>query len=130
MQRILMSAAEVAALQHEHGVLLRELGRLQGKLGDDLSRLERENLRLRAALLVTRTAWFWGLASPGQVKRTSDPSHAGAERTTIRAVPDVLGPVLCRIACEGHAHFWLGEQGQCERTGDACERLLPGSTWS
>lgn len=122
MHATMMSAVDAAALQREHGALLRYLGRLQQGLGGEVSRLERENLRLRAALLVQRTAWLWGLAPP---KAASVPQHdraptASASTSLARAS---VSQVLCQVACEGHAHHWLAEAGQCRRSGEACERL-------
>jgi hypothetical protein len=117
MSPTLMSAAEAAVLRHEHGVLLRRLGRLQRELGSDLARLERENLRLRATLLLTRTAWLWGLAPPpaAPARRVGTAGPSGA--------PATVQQLLCQVACTGHAHYWLGEGGQCSRSGAACERL-------
>lgn len=118
----MMHAVDAAALQREHGALLRYLGRLQQGLGTELQRLHSENLRLRAALLVTRTAWFWGLAP---LNTASAPPHdrLPAVRANAPWVKASVSQVLCQVACEGHAHYWLGESGQCNRSGEACERL-------
>jgi hypothetical protein len=121
MSPIPMAAAEAVALQYEHGVLLRRLGQLQRELGSDLARLERENLRLRAALLLTRTAWLWGLAPP------PDAPARELRAAEVSAAPATVQQLLCQVACTGHAHHWLGEDGLCSRSGEACERLAaPG----
>lgn len=120
MRPILMSTAEAVVLRHEHGVLLRQLARLQQGLGAELARLERENLGLRATLLLARTAWLWGLAppptaaTPPRPRRPIGTSHDG---------PATVQQLLCQVACTGHAHYWLGEQGQCRRSGEACNHL-------
>ncbi|MEZ5702753.1 MAG: hypothetical protein R3E42_13695 [Burkholderiaceae bacterium] len=31
--------------------------------------------------------------------------------------------VICQTGCVGHAHPWLAPDGQCRRSGDACERI-------
>ena len=106
-----------AALQGEHALLLRYLGQVQQRLSLRLYRLETENLSLRAALLVQRTAWLWGLGppavpAPAAGEKVADP-QASAHR------------LLCRVGCEGHAHAWLTEEGQCRRTGAACDTVGP-----
>jgi hypothetical protein len=110
----------VAELQHEHGVLLRYLGEVQRGVSVRLARLEADNLRLRAALMVNRTAWLWGLGPPVTLA-----GHTGATPVTPPASPL---RVLCRVGCEGHAHAWLDEGGQCRRTGSACEALAVPAT--
>ncbi|MFN4003804.1 MAG: hypothetical protein ACK4J1_03720 [Hylemonella sp.] len=105
-----------AALRLEHGVLLRQLARLQRELTPVLQRLQQENLRLRAALLVQRTAWLWGLrlppSAPGR-RRSAGGSDAGAAGADW----------LCQVGCVGHAHPWLQPDGRCQRSGQPCTRL-------
>jgi hypothetical protein len=103
--------AALHALQREHGVLLRQLARLQRELSPVLQRLQQENLRLRAAVLVQRTAWLWGLKPP---IRTAVPrgSGAGGEQGS--------QDWLCQVGCSGHAHAWLQPDGRCKRHGRLC----------
>lgn len=115
-----LTSAAVAELQREHGLLLRYLGQVQQRLSDRLYRLENENLRLRAALVVQRTAWLWGLGPParsdGPAGVTSSDSPSSAHR------------VLCQVGCEGHAHAWLTDDGQCRRTGGVCDAMAMRET--
>lgn len=122
MSASMMSAVDAAALQREHGALVRYLGRLQQGLGTELQRLHGENLRLRAALLVTRTAWLWGLA-PSNTASAPPHDRSPAVRADTSLADASVSQVLCQVACEGHAHYWLGEDGRCQRSGEACERL-------
>lgn len=118
----------VSALIEEHAVLSRQLGGLQLRVSTllaqqraEIGRLDREAVRLRGQLLVTRTALLWGLASAVVHTR---PVGADDRPTRDRTptLPEAR-PVLCRVACIGHAHVWLDDQGQCTRDGQACERL-------
>ncbi len=113
-------SAPLAELQHEHGVLLRYLGEVQRGVSARLARLEADNLRLRAALLVNRTAWLWGLGPPA--------TPAGRTGATLATPPASALRVLCQVGCAGHAHAWLDEGGQCRRTGSACEALAAPAT--
>jgi hypothetical protein len=114
------AAVPPATLQHEYAALLRYVARLQQRVGGELVRLERENLRLRAALLVQHTAWLWGLAAPS-TPAAGPPRRAPACEAN---APPTFGQVLCQVACEGHAHRWLAGDGQqCKVSGQACERV-------
>lgn len=118
--------AAVRELLREHGALLRQLGGLQRRLGE-VQRAERErtreleaqNLRLRAELVVLRTGVLWGLGA-GVVGRRVRPSVRDnhAFDPTLRAAQ----AVICQTGCVGHAHPWLEADGQCRRSGQACER--------
>lgn len=105
-------------VQREHGVLLRQLARLQRELTPALQRLQQENLRLRAALLVQRTAWLWGLAPPAA--RAMAARRPGGEAT---AEDPGAAHWLCRVGCAGHAHAWLQADGHCRRDGEPCATL-------
>lgn len=114
-------AAQLALLQQEHGALLRYLGRLQQRLGTEMGRLQAENLRLHAGALVSRTAWLWGLMPP---QADEGPRRAAGHAGRVQGShAGEVAQVLCQVACEGHAHHWLDEQGQCRRSGETCERL-------
>ena len=115
-----LTPAAVAELQREHGLLLRYLGQVQQRLSNRLYRLEDENLRLRAALVVQRTAWLWGLGPPS--------ANAGTAGATSSAPPSSAHRLLCQVGCEGHAHAWLTDEGQCRRTGGACDAMAVRET--
>ncbi|MCB2017154.1 MAG: hypothetical protein KDF54_06540 [Hydrogenophaga sp.] len=109
----------------EHGVLMRQIARLQ-RHGRDMplasnqreAKLVAENLRLRAQLMLLRTSEFWGLGAatylvnrpPG---RPANPPEVERPATEAQAV-------ICQTGCAGHAHPWLTEDGQCLRTGETC----------
>ena len=90
-------------------------GEVQRGVSARLAQLEADNLRLRAALLVSRSALLWGLGPSAAL--------AGADGMTSAAMPASAHRVLCQVGCEGHAHVWLDEGGQCRRTGSACDAL-------
>lgn len=101
--------------QDEHLVLIRLVGRLQERMSvfvtaaaTSLRLQEAEIVRLRGELLVARTAALWGLAW----------GEAQAQRL------DLAHQVICQTGCVGHAHYWLGDDGNCQRTGDPCDRLI------
>lgn len=111
-------------LCREHAVALRMWGRLQNELSAQLQRQAQERqhllaqlMRLRAALLVTRTAVLWGLTTGA----TSPPRHAAA--APVPARPSEVDEVLCQTGCVGHAHHWLNDEQRCTRSGLACHRL-------
>ena len=116
--------ADLNAVQdvlQEHGILTRRLGALQQSLDAQaraVAGLESENLRLRAALMVSHTAGLWGLGYLPPA-RSALPDAV----QPVPAMPEGQGDLLCRIACEGHAHHWLGSEGQCLRTAQACTRM-------
>ena len=120
--------AAVRELLREHGALLRQLGGLQRRMGE-VQRIERartreleaQNLRLHAELVVLRTGVLWGLGAGAVVRRErplARDSHAFDP--ALRAAQ----AVICQTGCVGHAHPWLEADGQCRRSGQACERPL------
>lgn len=118
-------SAAVRELAREHGALLRQLGGLQQRLGETMradraraNELESQNLLLRAELVVLRTGVLWGLGS-GVLVRRARPLVRG------KAFDPAMGAaqaVICQTGCVGHAHPWLEADGQCRRSGQACER--------
>ena len=119
---------EQQAMVREHGLLLRQLARLQQGAGEQMqaqarriNALEGDVLRLRAQLIVARTCLLWGLPHEGLarvrplrrpvVAALNDPEWAQAHA------------VICQTGCVGHAHPWLEADGQCRRTGVACKPL-------
>ena len=118
--------AAVRELLREHGALLRQLGGLQRRMGE-VQRAERErtrelesqNLRLYAELVVLRTGVLWGLGAGAVVRRERPPARdSHAFDPALRAAQ----AVICQTGCVGHAHPWLEADGQCRRSGQACER--------
>lgn len=114
------------AICTEHAALLRMWGRLQTDLSvrcqahaTALEALSSEVLRLRADLLITRTALLWGMGPGGVAVVRRHPRRMAP----LAAAPSAVAEVLCRTGCEGHAHHWLDDQGECTRTGQACHRL-------
>ena len=117
------------ALAAEHGILLRQLARLQQRVSEQLQgaarrqrALESQNLRLRAELVRLRTAEAWRLPATAT---TRGASASPARPPVVRVDPTLreAQAVICQTGCTGHAHPWLEEDGHCRRTGLACERL-------
>lgn len=114
----------------EYHVLLRMWGRLQNDVSSQhqahakaLRALESEVLRLRADLLITRTALCWGMGAGGLTVAKRPLRRVNSAPATQSPAPSAADEVLCRTACEGHAHHWLDEDQACARTGQACHRL-------
>lgn len=118
-------------LVREHMVMLRQLGGLQQRMDEvgrqhqqQLRRWQAENLRLRAELVLLRTSVFWGLGAavawhrPGRRRALPAP--------VVEAGTREAQAVICQTGCMGHAHPWLEADGQCRRSGQACERLPQG----
>jgi hypothetical protein len=126
-----MAAREIAI---EHGVLTRQMAGLQRRVGEQMrahvqqvAALEEEVLRLRVQLVIARTCLLWGLGAAGVIRpvpRRARTAVAGAVEAMAEA-----SSVICQTGCVGHAHPWLEADGQCRRTGQACE-LYAGSASS
>ncbi len=116
----------------EHGALTRQVAGLQRRVGEQLrayalqvSALEDEVLHLRAQLIVSRTSLLWGLGVAGVMKPLARRARPLAERAEAVEMREASS-VICQTGCVGHAHPWLEADGQCRRTGQACE-LYAGS---
>ncbi|NWF46848.1 hypothetical protein F3K02_16540 [Hydrogenophaga sp. D2P1] len=114
-------------LAQEHGVLMRQIGGLQSRCTELLrssssrvAALEGENLRLRAELVLLRTSVFWGLGAATVLRRRSP---AVRSRPPVEAGAREAQAVICQTGCVGHAHPWLDAEGQCRRSGQACDRV-------
>jgi hypothetical protein len=125
-------SAAARELPIEHGVLTRQVAGLQRRVGEQLrayalqvAALEDEVLHLRAQLIVSRTSLLWGLGVAGVMKPLARRARPLAERTEAGAMREASN-VICQTGCVGHAHPWLEADGQCRRTGQACE-LYAGS---
>lgn len=119
-------AAQDLAL--EHVALVGRLGRLQQRVTEQLqagasrqAALEAENLRLRCELVRMRTAVAWDLR-PAALQSPPVPGP-GANAPRVEAEMREAQAVICQTGCVGHAHPWLEPDGQCRRTGQACDRL-------
>ena len=116
----------VTELSAEHGVLVRRLAQLQQRVGEQLqasarhaSRLEAENLRLRAALIRMKTSVAWNLR--GAAMQSPPPPKRRAVDPVAAPGLEAAHAVICQTGCAGHAHPWLEADGQCRRTGRSCE---------
>lgn len=125
------AVGEWDALCHEHGVALRMWGRMQNEVSQlvrsqqaERAKWHTELMRLRAALMITRTAVWWGMGLGG-----ASPARGGRGHGKVSAVrPDPpkrtqSDEVLCDTACVGHAHHWLDDSLMCARSGQACHRV-------
>lgn len=124
--RVLTGAAQ--EISREHSALLRHIGQLQQRISTQLHnaaqyqrQLESDNLRLRADLMILRTAAVWGMGDAARLQ------SAHARRRSTAPVNDPAlreaHGVICQTGCVGHAHPWLDASGQCLRSGQACERV-------
>ncbi|MBE0590656.1 MAG: hypothetical protein CVU36_11225 [Betaproteobacteria bacterium HGW-Betaproteobacteria-9] len=114
-------------LAQEHGVLMRQIGGLQSRCTELLrssssrvAALEGENLCLRAELVLLRTSVFWGLGAAAVLRRRSPTVRS---RPPVEAGAREAQAVICQTGCVGHAHPWLDAEGQCRRSGQACDRV-------
>lgn len=125
--------AAAAELVAEHGVLMRQIGGLQrrsSELQQAAARRETallaENLRLRAELVLLRTSVFWGLGAATVTRRPA--AERGLTPSGYAHGAPQAQTVICQTGCVGHAHPWLADDGQCRRSGQACERLEMGES--
>lgn len=117
----------------EHGVLMRQIGGLQRRSSEQRqasaareAALLADNLRLRAELVLLRTAVFWGLSAAVVLRRPALPRPAGRPNYATEARE--AQTVICQTGCVGHAHPWLEADGQCRRSGQVCERGDTGAS--
>lgn len=126
-------SATARELVSEHGALTRLLAGLQHRMGEllrahavQVQALEGEILRLRGQLVVARTGLLWGLPRGRRLAGTLALRPAPATRPSAAAAAPAealreANAVICQTGCVGHAHPWLEVDGQCRRTGQACE---------
>lgn len=131
--RVRMDRLSWSELSLEHGALVRQLGALQrraseqlGALSTQLESLQREVLRLRADLVVVRTAVLWGLGAES-LTRSLRPRAVRPQKTVNAPTGmEAARTVICRTGCMGHAHPWLEGDGQCRRSGGPCDHWPVG----
>ncbi|MBU7571970.1 MAG: hypothetical protein KAF64_01355 [Hydrogenophaga sp.] len=119
-----VAAREIAI---EHGALTRQVAGLQRRMSEQLRAyaqqvlaLEDEVLHLRAQLIVSRTSLLWGLGVAGVMRPLARRGPPPAGQAGARAMAEASN-VICQTGCVGHAHPWLEGDGQCRRTGQACD---------
>ena len=112
-------------LMVEHAALVRWLGQLQRRMGamqlthqQQVAALEANLMRLRAQVVMLRTATLWGLSEQALSRSLGAPRAPGPG---LPAVWREASAVICQTGCEGHGHPWLDGQGGCRRTGQACQ---------
>lgn len=102
----------------------RRPGRLEARTAREAA-LVTQNLRLRAELVLLRTAVFWGLGAATVLRRP--PATPARVRPRLEAGAREAQAVICQTGCAGHAHPWLEADGQCRRSGEACDRVDPAA---
>ena len=124
--------AGAAGLQ-EHEAVLRHWGRLQRQMDDVLraavareAALTGENLRLRAEWVLLRTSVLWGLGH-ARMHRPSQRPLVAVRPLSADSDREVQA-VICQTGCVGHAHPWLEADGQCRRSGRACQAPADGAS--
>ena len=121
-------------LVQEHRALVRQLAGLQHRCTSMLQAaamrqlaLDAENLRLRAELVIWRSGVSWGLGATAMARARPNRLPVRPD-TPIDPEAREAQAVICQTGCVGHAHPWLASDGQCRRSGDACERLAAVET--
>lgn len=121
-------SAAARELAQEHGTLTRQLAGLQRRVSEQvrtqalqLAKLEEEVLCLRGQLIVARTCMLWGLGMAGVARPMA--RRARAPAVPVQETMAEASGVICQTGCVGHAHPWLEADGQCRRTGAACNQV-------
>lgn len=114
-----------ADLMAEHAALVRWLGQLQRRMGalqlthqQQVAALEASEMRLRAQVVMLRTATLWGLGEQALSRPLAATRATGPQPP---AVWREASAVICQTGCQGHGHPWLDGQGGCRRTGQVCQ---------
>lgn len=114
---------------HEHAVLSRHLGSVQNRISNlirekdlALEALTSEIVRLRAQLVIARTLVLWGMDMPLKcVNRKVLMSNQVQQLIDESQSLEAARKAICQTGCTGHAHPWLSDNGQCRRSGRACD---------
>lgn len=112
---------------HEHAVLSRHLGKVQSRISSlikekdlALEALTCEIVQLRAQLVIARTFVLWGMDMQSMNRKVR-------VSTSVQPLIDesldleAARKAICQTGCTGHAHHWLSDDGQCRRSGRACD---------
>ncbi len=113
---------------HEHAVLSRHLGKVQSRISSlikekdlALEALTCEIVQLRAQLVIARTLVLWGMDMQSMFLKPK------VRATLVQPFIDesldleAARKAICQTGCTGHAHHWLSDDGQCRRSGRACD---------
>jgi len=149
MQMDAMPLDEQMVWLRHHARVQQRVSETVRQMAARIEALEADLLRHRAQAVLERTAQWWAIplrsrrpwrAWPGvqpgvaqtSVVRLAFRGQTLAQAATLApaAAPDAApdawrasDQVLCQTACVGHAHHWLGPDGQCQRKGGDCERV-------
>lgn len=118
-----MSALRLPGVVHEHAILTRHLGSVQGRVSRlmqekdaELQALSGEVVQLRGQLVIAQTHQLWGMTAPlGLIVRR----HSA--RIAPREDLEAARKAICQVGCSGHAHHWRSDEGQCRWSGLACD---------
>lgn len=112
-------------LQQEHAAVCRNWGAVQERCSrviaqqsSRIAELESEVAQLRAQPLLVRTQEVWALRHAAAPLRQHP--VATAAQAVFRAEWGEANVVLCQVACVSHGGFWLGADGQCQRSAAPC----------
>lgn len=114
---------------HEHAVLSRHLGNVQNRISNlirekdlALEALTCEIVQLRAQLVIARTFVLWGMDMQLMCMNRKVLSSTQMQLLIDGSLNlEAARKAICQTGCTGHAHHWLSEDGQCRRSGRACD---------
>ena len=122
-------SARPSGVVHEHAVLCRHMGGVQDRVSRlmqekevALNALTSEVVRLRGQLVVARSSLLWAMTLPvvSVTHRARAPSPVQAQVGPAQDL-EAARKAICQTGCVGHAHPWLSDEGQCQRSGRVCD---------
>lgn len=121
--------ARTAQIRQEHLALVRHLAGIQAKVSQEIAaqqkraeRAEAESMRLRAELLVVRTAVYWNVR---EIVPRRVPPNPRVRPPQVLPQSEEAQTLICQTGCAGHAHPWLDPDGDCRRLGEPCTVMRP-----
>lgn len=124
-------AQDVELLVDEHHVLMRHIGRAQVRCSeqlrtqaDEIDRLRRETMRLRARLMLRDTAIAWACQDRAGFETLRGEPEAGVvapddDAGDLEASLAAADLVICQTGCLSHGAYWR-VRDLCRRTGKTC----------